>query len=163
MLIGNLTLEQSQAAMLERKAQRQADARRKSARDAMRKRRRTLERRNVRHVQEWREEQRKKARAARHLEIVTEKAARDARRIAREEKKALNLRKHATHQAGFVAGWQATDQIVQTDDQLKALSYSRRFRTGYAEGHVQRQQADALLHQKPATTPEPSAVPIQLP
>lgn len=136
-------LEQAQSAMLARKEQKRADAKRASARECMRKKRRYYERKNVRHVQVYRKRKKAEARAARHLEIVAEKAARAQRRAVREEKKACDLRKHATERQGFVDGYNAA--APKTDAELKAQSWANRYREGYAKGRAEKLRVDALL------------------
>jgi hypothetical protein len=151
--------EQAQLDMLARKEQKRADARRASARNAMRKRRRTLERKNIRHVQEWRAKKKAEKKAERHAVLMAEKAARDIRRVARQEKKALDLRKHATQRQGFCDGYNAAAPM--TEAQLKGLSYAKRYRIGYAEGRAEKQRVDVLLlAQRSRLTPTP--VTIQL-
>jgi len=152
-------LEQAQRAMLARKEQKRADAKRASARKAMRKKRRTLERKNVRHVQEWRARKKAEKKAARHTVLMAEKAARDARRVARQEKKACDLRKHATERQGFVDGY--TTITPQTDAELKALSWAKRYREGYAKGRAEKERVNDLLaaeQARYATTPAPATI-----
>ena len=152
--------EQARLEMLARKEQSRADARRTSARKAMRKRRRTLERKNIRHVQEWRAKKKTEKKAARHIVLMAEKAARDARRVARQEKKALDLRKHATQRQGFCDGYNSA--APKTDAELKAQSWAKRYRIGYAEGCAEKQRVDALLlAQQSRLTPAPVTIQLQ--
>jgi hypothetical protein len=106
-------------------------------------RKRGFKAREVKRVQAWRKRKKAQARAARHLEIVAEKAARAQRRAVREEKKACDMRKHATAQAGFVAGWSA--EVPQTDDELKALSWAKRYRESYAHGAAEKRRCQELV------------------
>jgi hypothetical protein len=148
-----LTLEEKCAAMHARAELKRVEARRRSARNAMRKRRRTLERRNVKHVQEWRAKKKAEKKAEHHAVLMAEKAERDARRVARQEKNALDLRKHGTAQAGFVAGWQAV--VPQTDEELKALSWSKRYREAYTRGAVEKRSNQELMEASRRSAPEP--------
>jgi hypothetical protein len=152
--------EQSRLEMIKRKEKRQVDARRKSARDAMRKRRHTLERKNVRHVQEWRAKKKSEAKAAKRATNKAEREARDTRRIARQEKKALDLRKHATERQGFCDGYNAA--APKTEAELKTQSWAKRYREGYAKGRAEKQRVDALLTQQQQARLTPSPVTIRL-
>jgi hypothetical protein len=133
--------EQARLEMLARKEQKRASARRASARRASLKRH--FKSKEVRRVTAWRKRKKAEKKAARHLEIVAEKAARALSRAVREEKKACDMRKHATAQAGFVAGWSAV--VPQTDQELKALSWSRRYREAYAHGAAEKRRSQELM------------------
>jgi hypothetical protein len=159
------TPEQLEAAILEMKArneQKQLEAHRKSARDGMRKIRRTLERKNVKHVQAWRDKKRAEAKAAKRAANKAEKEARDARRVVRQEKQALDLRKHATERQGFCDGYNSTAPL--SDAELKAQSWAKRYREAYAEGRAEKQRVDLLLEHEAAKrlTPTTPAAIIQL-
>jgi hypothetical protein len=152
-------LEKTMAELHADKEAKRLKAKRKSARDAMRKRRRTLERKNVRHVQEWRAKKKKEAKAARTAENKRLKTERVERRAIREAKKALDLRKHATQHAGFIEGFQT--KTPQSDSELKAMSWSQRYRTGYSEGAAEKRRYEAILNQYARPTP-PASVAIRL-
>ena len=114
----------------------------------------------MRRVQRFRKKKKAEAKAARHAVLMAEKAARDARRVARQEKKALDLRKHSTQRQGFCDGYNAVTPM--TEAQLKGLSYAKRYRIGYAEGRAEKQRVDALLTQQQQARLTPAPVPIQL-
>ena len=149
--------ERAQREMRERKAQDKVEHRKAAARRAMRKRR--FKAKEVRRVQKYRAKKKAEAKAARHAVLMAEKAARDARRVARQEKKALNLRKHATERQGFCDGYNSA--AAKTESELKAKSWAKRYREGYARGRAEKQRVDALLlAQQSRYTPAP--VTIQL-
>jgi hypothetical protein len=133
--------EQARLDMLARKEKKRVNARRASARRAMRKRR--FKAKEVRRIQRFRKKKKAEAKAARHIVLMAEKAARDARRVARQQKKALDLRKHATERQGFCDGYNSG--APKTEAELKALSWAKRYRIGYAEGRAEKQRVDALL------------------
>jgi hypothetical protein len=136
--------ERAQREMRERKAQDKVEHRKAAARRAMRKRR--FKAKEVRRVQKYRAKKKAEAKTARHVVLMAEKAARALRCAVREEKKACDMRKHATAQAGFVAGWSAV--VPQTDEELKALSWSRRYREAYAHGAAEKRRCQELMENK---------------
>jgi hypothetical protein len=151
--------EQAWIEMLERKAQARTEAKRASARKAMRKRRKPA--REVRRVQRYRKKKKAEQKAARPAVLMAEKAARDARRVARQEKHACDLRKHATQRQGFVDGYNT--MTPQTKPELKAQSWAKRYREAYAQGRTERQRCDVLLaQQQQAAQTTPSPVTIRL-
>ena len=79
---------------------------------------------------------------------MAEKAARDARRVARQEKKALDLRKHATERQGFCDGYNSA--APKTEAELKAQSWAKRYREAYAKGRAEKQRCDLVLEQEAA-------------
>lgn len=149
--------ERAQHEMRAHIAQNKVERRKAAARRAMRKRR--FKAKEVRRVQRYRTKKKAEAKAAHHVVLMAEKAARDTRRVARQEKTALDLRKHATERQGFCDGYNSV--APKTEAQLKGLSYAKRYRIGYAEGRAEKQRVDALLlTQQPRLTPAP--VTIQL-
>jgi len=146
--------EQARLEMLARKELKRASARRASARRASLKRH--FKSKEVRRVTAWR----KRKKAARHLEIVAQKAARALRRAVREEKKACDMRKHATAQAGFVVGWSAV--VPQRDEELKARSWSRRYREAYAHGAAEKRRCQELMAAQQRTALQLTPATIQL-
>jgi hypothetical protein len=138
------TVEERERAQQEMRARIEHDKverRKTAARRAMRKRR--FKAKEVRRVQRFRKKKKAEAKAARHIVLMAEKAARDMRRIARQEKKALDLRKHATERQGFCDGYNSA--APNTDAELKAQSWAKRYREGYAKGRAEKQRVDALL------------------
>ena len=149
--------ERAQQEMRARKAAEKVEHRKAAARRAMRKRRKPA--REVKRVTAWRKRKKAEAKAARHAVLMAEKAARDARRVARQEKKALDLRKHATERQGFCDGYNTA--ASKTDAELKAQSWAKRYREAYARGCAEKQRVDALLLAQP-TRLTPAPVTIQL-
>jgi hypothetical protein len=146
--------EQARVDMLARKEKKRVNARRGSARRAMRKRR--FKAKEVRRVQRFRKKKKAEAKAARHIVLMAEKAARDARRVARQQKKALDLRKRGTAQAGFTAGWLAV--APQTDEELKALSWAKRYREAYAHGASEKRRCQELMEVQEKALPQPNTI-----
>ncbi len=149
--------EQVRLDMLARKEKKRVNARRASARRAMRKRR--FKAKEVRRVQRFRKKKKAETKAARHAVLMAEKAARDTRRIARQEKRASDLRKHATERQGFCDGYNSV--APKTETELKAQSWAKRYREGYAKGRAEKQRVDALLLAQ-QSRPTPAPVTIQL-
>jgi cell division septum initiation protein DivIVA len=113
----------------------------------------------VRRVQRYRTKKKAEKKAARHAVLMAEKAARDARRVARQEKKALDLRKHSTQRQGFCDGYNSA--APKSEAELKAQSWAKRYREGYAKGRAEKQRVDALLTQQQAR-PTPTAAPVTI-
>ena len=111
----------------------------------------------VRRVTAWRKKKNAEAKAAWHAMNKSIREARAAHRVARQDKRALDLRKHATQHAGWLAGF--TTMTPQTKAELKAQSWAKRYREAYAEGRAERQRCDTLLIQQQAqTTPVPVTI-----
>lgn len=149
--------EQARLEMLERGEKKSAERRKAIARRAMRKRR--FKAKEVRRVQRYRKKKKAEAKAVHHIVLMAEKAARDARRVARQEKKALDLRKHATERQGFCDGYNSG--APKTEAELKAQSWTKRYREAYAQGACEKRRCQELMEaqQKPAT---PAPITIQL-
>lgn len=113
----------------------------------------------MRRVQRYRTKKKAEKKAARHAVLMAEKAARDARRVARQEKKALDLRKHSTQRQGFCDGYNSA--APKSEAELKAQSWAKRYREGYAKGRAEKQRVDALLTQQQAR-PTPTAAPVTI-
>lgn len=147
--------ERAQQEMRARIEHDKVERRKAAARRAMRKRR--FKAKEVRRVQRFRKKKKAEAKAVHHAVLMAEKAARDTRRIARQEKKALDLRKHATERQGFCDGYNSA--VPKTEAELKAQSWAKRYRIGYASGRAEKQRVDALLFtQQTRPTPAPATI-----
>ena len=141
----------------EEKAQRKAEKRRIHKRNYMRRYMRRVRRRakEVRRVQAWRKRKKAEVKAVWHAANKARRDAVTARRIARQERKAFQLRKHATAPQGFCDGFQST--APKSDAELKTLSYTHLYRTGYEHGCAEKLRVQTLVaaQQHAAAQPKP--------